>query len=38
MKHVKTVTRLPRPASDTVNTISESKIETKESFINGKVG
>ncbi len=38
MKHVRTVTRPPRPASDTVNTISESKIETKESLINGKVG
>lgn len=38
MKHVKTLTRPPQPASDTVNTISESKIEAKESLINGKVG
>ena len=38
MKHVKHISRPPAPASTTIDTISETKIESKESFLGGKLG
>ncbi len=38
MKHVKTVSRTPGTASTVIDTVSESKIEAKESLVNGKSG
>lgn len=38
MKHLAPVTKSPAAASSTIETITETKIETKESFINAKVG
>jgi hypothetical protein len=37
MKHVTTISRIPAIASTTIDTISETKLESKESFLGGKV-
>jgi len=38
MKHTQAVSRPPATASDRIDTISESKLETKESAISRKAG
>ena len=38
VQHLKNITRPPAKASDAVDTITETKIEAKESAINTKAG